>query len=128
MRDVITTAALLASGVLLCLAVLQAGLAAGRPWGRLAWGGSHEVLPSRLRVASAASIVLYACFAAIVLTAAGLVRLLGDGVTGVAIWVLTGYFALGVLMNGVSRSRVERAVMTPVCLLLAVCCLVVTTG
>lgn len=128
MRAVITTAALLASAVLLGLAGLQAGLAVGRPWGRLAWGGQHEVLPPRLRVGSAVSIALYAFFAAIVLTAAGMAELWGDGVTGVAIWVLTGYFALGILVNGVSRSRVERAVMTPVSLVLAVCSLVIALG
>jgi hypothetical protein len=122
---VLLTAVVVSSVVLLCLAVLQAGLAGGLPWGRLAWGGQHRVLPSRLRVGSAVSIVAYACFAAILLTAAGSVRLLGDGFTEVAIWVLTGYFALGVVVNGVSRSPVERAVMTPVCVVLAACCLVV---
>jgi hypothetical protein len=125
---VIPAAAVVASVVLLGLAVMQAGLAAGRPWGRLAWGGQHEVLPSGLRIGSGVSIALYALFAAVIVTAAAVARLLPEGVAGVAIWVLAAYFALGVLVNGVSRSPVERAVMTPVCLLLAVCCLVVALG
>ncbi|WP_233198143.1 hypothetical protein [Cryobacterium sp. Y50] len=47
---------------------------------------------------------------------------------GVAAWVLTGYFTLGVIMNGISRSKPERLVMTPVSLVLAGLCLVVAIG
>lgn len=39
--------------------------------------------------------------------------------------VLVGYFALGIVVNGISRSLPERLVMTPVVTVLAVCCLVV---
>jgi hypothetical protein len=118
---VVETAAVVACVILLGLAVLQAGLAAGRPWGRLAWGGQHEVLPRQLRISSAVSILVYVLFAAVALTAAGIVGLLPDGFASVAAWVITGYSALGVVMNGISRSKPERAVMTPVSLVLAVC-------
>ena len=46
----------------------------------------------------------------------------------VGIWVLTGSFTLGVLMNATSRSRPERMLLTPVALLLAGRCLVVALG
>ena len=121
----VAAAAIVASVILGGLALFQAGLAAGRPWGRLAWGGQHVVLPSRLRIGSAVSIALYAGIVAVLLTAAGLVGWLPQGFADVAIWVLVGYFALGVLMNGISRSRAERAVMTPLVLVLGLCCLVV---
>ena len=42
--------------ILAALAVFQLALAAGAPLGRFAWGGSHEVLPPRLRVGSLVSI------------------------------------------------------------------------
>jgi hypothetical protein len=118
---VVETAAVVACGILLGLAVLQAGLAAGRPWGRLAWGGRHEVLPRQLRISSAVSILVYLLFAAVALTAGGIVGLLPEGFAAVAAWVIAAYCALGVVMNGISRSRPERAVMTPVSLVLAVC-------
>jgi hypothetical protein len=105
------------------LAVLQALLAAGLPLGRFAWGGRHEVLPARLRAGSAVSIALYGVFAVLILEAAGALELLPDGVVDVAIWVLAGYFVLGIAMNAVSRSRSERLVMTPVVALLATACL-----
>lgn len=113
--------AYLAVLILAALAVFQAALLAGQPLGRFAWGGQHEVLPQNLRVGSGISIVLYAIFAIVILNKAGLLPL-GFSIPGFAIWVLAGYFTLGVLMNAISRSKPERNVMTPVALLLAVCC------
>ncbi|WP_411719766.1 hypothetical protein [Mycetocola sp.] len=120
-----TAAAILACLILAALAVLQAALIAGRPYGRFAWGGQHEVLPRNLRVGSAVSILLYAVFAIFILERAGLSDILPDAVAQVGIWVLTAYFSLGILMNGISRSKPERNVMTPVCLVLAGLCLII---
>jgi hypothetical protein len=116
--------AVLAVVVLAGLAVFQALLVAGQPLGRFAWGGQHTVLPTGLRVGSAVSIALYAGFAVLILCAAGALAVLPDGFVDVAIWVLAGYFALGIVMNGISRSRPERLVMTPTVLVLAAICLV----
>jgi hypothetical protein len=49
-------------------------------------------------------------------------------VAAVAVWVLTAYFGLGVVMNAASRSRPERLVMTPVALVLCGACLLVAAG
>jgi hypothetical protein len=57
------------------------------------------------------------------LQAAGVGSVLPRAFVDVALWVLVGYFALGILMNAASRSRPERLVMTPVALLLAAGCL-----
>ena len=114
--------------LLACLAVFQLLLVAGLPLGRFAWGGQHDVLSRGLRIGSAISVVLYAVIAAVVLQAAGEIDVFPDSVADVGIWVVTGYFALGILLNGISRSRYERLVMTPVVLVLAVCCLVVAVG
>lgn len=116
----VTTAAAAACVVLAALAVFQVALAMGAPIGRFAWGGQHEVLPTRLRIGSAVSVVLYAAIGAILLTRAGVITLgLGDRAVEIAAWVVTAYFALGILMNAISRSRPERLVMTPTCAVLA---------
>ena len=120
--------AVLGTVLLGALAVLQVLLAAGAPWGRLAWGGQHVVLPRRLRIGSATSVVLYVAIALVLLQRADAVSVLPHGLVGVLIWVLTGYFALGVVMNAVSRSRPERLVMTPVALALAGSCLLLALG
>ena len=118
------TAAVLAGVLLAGLAVLQGLLAAGAPLGRFAWGGQHRVLPAGLRIGSVVSIAVYVLFAVVLVAAA---RQTG-GVADVAVWVLTGYFVLGIGLNAISRSRPERLVMTPVVLVLAACCLVVALG
>jgi hypothetical protein len=121
---VIIAAATVGCAVLAGLTVFQAMLAAGRPWGRLAWGGQHVVLPTSLRIGSAVSIASYVVIALLMLSAAGVLTLLSDGFVDVAIWVLVGFFVLGIAMNAASRSRPERLVMTPVVTLLAAVCLV----
>jgi hypothetical protein len=122
-------AAIAACTILAALAVFQAALIAGAPIGRFAWGGQHDVLPPRLRVGSAVSIVLYAAFALVILERAGLVTVFGStGFVQVACWVLFGYFALGIVMNGISRSKPERYTMAPVSLLLAALVLLVALG
>jgi hypothetical protein len=63
--------------------------------------------------------------AAVLLDRATVVDLLPDAVSRVGAWVLVAYFTLGVLMNGISRSPAERAVMTPTTLALAVSSLLV---
>ena len=114
--------------LLAALAAFQVLLILGRPLGRFAWGGAHEVHPLRLRVGSAISIALYGLFAVVVLDRAEITDLLPDAMADVGIWVLVGYLALGTLLNGISRSKPERNVMTPTVLLLAVLCLVVALG
>src|SRR3954452_23659360 len=112
--------AFLAAVILAALAVFQAALISGAPLGHLAWGGQHKVLPGKLRVGSAVSIVLYGIFAYVALARAGLVGPLVDGTwTEVSTWVLCAYFALGTVLNGISRSRPERLVMAPAALALA---------
>jgi hypothetical protein len=119
-------AAIAATLVLAGLAIFQLLLASGRPWGRFAWGGQHDVLPTRLRVGSLVSVLLYAAMAALLLDRAGLLDTgLADGVVTTGTWVVTGYFALGIVANLASRSRPERLVMTPLVSLLFALALVV---
>jgi hypothetical protein len=122
-------AAIAACTILAALAVFQAALIAGAPIGRFAWGGQHDVLPPRLRIGSVVSIVLYAAFALVILERAELATIFGSaGFVQVACWVLFGYFALGIVMNGISRSKPERNTMAPVSLVLAVLVLIVALG
>lgn len=121
-----TSAAVVTCVLLAALAGFQFALALGVPWGRFAWGGQHEgPLPTGLRIGSAVSILLYVLFAAVLLDRSGLLDVLPDSVSRVSAWVLLGYFSLGVVLNGISRSRGERMLMTPTVLVLALCTLVV---
>ncbi|GHD41654.1 hypothetical protein D9V29_01830 [Mycetocola manganoxydans] len=121
-------AAVFACLILLALAVFQLLLIGGRPIGRFAWGGQHDVLPRNLRIGSMVSIVLYAVFMVVILERAGVTNVFPDAVAQVGIWVLTAYFALGILLNGISRSKPERNLMTPVCIVLAGLCLLIAVS
>ncbi|WP_281886736.1 hypothetical protein [Agromyces rhizosphaerae] len=120
--------ALALTAVLVLLAVFQLALVLGAPLGRFAWGGQHRLLPPRLRVGSAVSIVVYAFIAAIAWDRVGLIDIFGGAFSEVAMWVVVGYFALGILMNAVSRSVPERAVMVPVSIVLTGLSLLIALG
>jgi len=124
----ITASAVAACAVLGLLAVFQVALVLGAPIGRFAWGGKHDVLPSRLRVGSVISIVLYAVFALVLLDRAGLVDVMSDDVSKVGAWVLAGYFLIGIGMNAISRSKPERFTMAPVSAVLCITSVIVALG
>ena len=118
-------AATVATFVLATLALLQAGVAAGAPLGRFVWGGQHRTLPLRLRVGSAVSVPLYAGFALILLSRAGVLPAGDTGFVVVAAWVLVIFFTLGIFGNLASRSKAERQTMAPTSGVLAAAALIV---
>ena len=121
-------AAIVLCVILAALAVFQLALALGAPIGRFAWGGQHRVLPARLRIGSAISIVIYAIIAVLALDRAGLIDVVSDVVSTVGMWIVFAYFVIGIPMNAISRSRPERHTMTPVVVVLAVLSLLVALG
>jgi hypothetical protein len=115
--------------ILGALAVFQLALVFGAPLGRFAWGGADRVLPRSKRIGSVVSILLYAVFAWVFLMKADLLPMaLPEIVVDVAAWVIVGYFALGIPLNAISRSKPERYTMTPVVTVLALLGLVVALG
>lgn len=123
------TAAIVGCVLLVLLAVFQTCLAAGAPWGRLAWGGRSAILSTGLRMASFAAVFVYVFLAAILLDRAGLTRLLPwPMVVERGIWVVVGLFGLGLVLNLISSSRAERRLMSPVAALLTAAGIVVALG
>jgi len=118
-------AAIALTVILALLAVFQLALVLGAPIGRFAWGGTHRVLPARLRIGSAVSIVIYAVIAVLALDRVGAIDLVPDVVSTVGMWIVFAYFVLGIPLNAISRSRAERYTMTPVVAVLAVLSLIV---
>ena len=123
------TAAIVTCVLLGFLALFQIALALGAQLGEFAWGGKSKVLPTRLRIGSIVSILIYALIAIILLERAGLTHILGNSaVVQVGAWVVFAYFVLGILMNAISRSKKERYAMTPLTVILAALSLVVAIG
>jgi len=121
-------ASLIAVLILGGLIVFQLLLALGVPWGAAAWGGEHSgALPSNLRWGSVAAAGILGLAMWMVLARAGWLAP-GSNVLWVKIvtWAFTGYFAFNVVMNVLSKSALERAIMTPVSAILVVCLVLVS--
>lgn len=114
--------------VLALLAAFQLALVFGAPLGRFAWGGRHRVLPERLRIGSAVSIIIYVLIAVIAWDRVGAVDVFPSPFAEIAMWVIFAYFVLGILMNAISRSKPERCTMVPVTLVLAVLSFLIAMG
>ena len=121
-------ALVVALALLAALAVLQLLVASGLPYGRFVWGGTHRVLPHGLRVASAASVLVYAGLAALLLSRAGVLPAGDSAAVIVLTWVMFAFFAASVALNAISRSPAERWTMAPTSLLLAAATLVIALG
>ena len=124
-----TTAALasiLAAFVLSFVVIYQILLASGLPLGQAAWGGTHHVLPPRLRFASAVSSLLLGLAVWIVLARTGVVKIPWQpSAVRVGTWVIFCFLTLNTVSNLVSKSPIERKVMAPVALVCSICFLVV---
>jgi hypothetical protein len=121
-------AAIALTVILAVLAVFQLALALGAPLGRFAWGGQHRVLPTKLRIGSLVSIVIYAVIALLALDRSGAIDVVPDGVSTVGMWIVFAYFVLGIPLNAISRSKPERYTMTPIVTVLAALSLLVALG
>ena len=123
-------AGIVAVVLLVVIAVFQAALALGAPWGEAAWGGQNPgVLPRNLRIASGiAAVVIYPLIILLVLAGAGLID---DGWVPVDItivmWILAVLLTVGAVMNAISRSPRER-LWAPVALIVAICCALIAIG
>lgn len=112
------------------LVVFQLALAAGAPWGAAAYGGQSSRLPTRLRVSSAVAAVVWAALALCVGRTAGIPvwAPLPDPALPVVCWVVVGLTVVAVVLNAITRSRVERAIWLPVSAVLLVATVAVALG
>lgn len=104
-------------------------VAAGLPWGRFTQGGQHDgQLPIKGRMIAVASTIIIALFIIVALTRSGRILHEYSSVSHTAMWVVTVYMALGVVLNAISRCKAERNLWTPVVLILLLCSLVLSTS
>ncbi len=108
---------------LMCFQIL---LALGFPFGEAAWGGKHRILPPIFRFASLFAAAIFVFVSIIVLEKAGISSVFNNStVVTYGIWVFTAFFGLNTISNFMSRSKLEKRIMTPVSLTLSLLCLVV---
>ena len=110
----------------IALALFQAALAAGAPWGEVAWGGGDSHLSAAQRGASAVAALIYIAAALIVLGRAGIWGTRRNGIVfRWGTWFIAVAMAVGAFPNFISQSRWENFIFGPLALVLAVLCVVV---
>ena len=122
-------AGLVAGLLLLGIAGLYLALALGAPLGAYAWGGEHRgVLPQRLRTGSLVLTPLIVAMAVFVFIASGVVLPEWRRSMTWAVWVAFVFAVMITAASWRSKSREEKRIMAPVCLVVAGCLLMVQFG
>lgn len=114
----------------LMVSMFQLALVLGAPLGEYTLGGQNKgKLPNRLRAVSAFSLLVNLSIAGHYLAQTGLLSpILPDSLNGIVNWMLVGFTLLGLTMNSISRSKLERKMWVPVLLLSSVCAAIVALG
>ena len=108
---------------LMCFQIL---LALGFPFGNAAWGGKYRILPPIFRIASLFSAAIFVFVSIIVLEKAGVFSVFySPTVVTYGVWIFTAFLGLNTISNFMSRSKLEKRIMTPVSLTLSLSCLTV---
>ena len=126
-RSAATIAANIATLLFGIVIILQLLLALGILPVTMFWGGTQAELTLGLRLASVAGAIILALFAYVIRRRAGLI---GDPPPSTLIkilsWVITAFMVLNTLGNLASQSTAEKIVFTPLTILLAISCFIVS--
>ena len=123
---IVLIAAIIAVVLFTGMIVFQLLLVLGLPFGHLAYGGKYEKLPSKMKIVSLVGIVIFIFAILSVLERAGIIIIFNNPMfVTVFVWIIAIYLAFNTLMNAISKSKWEKLIMTPISLILAICCFIV---
>lgn len=106
-------------GLVALVMLFQLALAAGVPWGAYAMGGAFPgAFPPPMRVAALVQAVLLAAVGAVVLARAGLALPRWSRASRGLVWMVVAFLGVGVILNLITPSGMERAIWAPVAILL----------
>lgn len=112
-------AAWIFAGLITVVALFQLALALGAPWGGLAMGGAFPgTFPPAMRVAALVQIAVLAGVALVVLARAGLALPAWRRASRWLVWIVVGLLGVGVILNLLTPSHMERLIWAPVAILL----------
>ena len=108
---------------LMCFQIL---LALGFPFGQAAWGGKYKILPHGFRIASLFAAMIFVFASIIVLEKTEIFSVINSPtVVTYGVWIFAAFLGLNTISNFISRSKLEKLIMTPVSLTLGLLCLTV---
>ncbi len=113
--------ALIISCLLVVICILNVLLIFGFPLGEFTMGGQHKILPKKLRVMAALSLLIQIFITLFVLHTGGHFSFnFQEKVTKILCFVFAVYFTLNTFMNLISYSKKEKYTMTPLSLVTAI--------
>lgn len=122
MSTITSISAVIVILIFLGLSVFQFLLALGKPYGKAAYGGKYEVLPNNMRILSGVAILIFMIASLFV---AVRVEFLSNfpfpDIANLGVWVFAIYLSLNAVANFLSKSKLEKQIMTPLSLLAAIC-------
>ncbi|MDG0814026.1 hypothetical protein [Cohnella rhizosphaerae] len=123
---VVQAAAVIGAAIAALIAIFHLLLLLGLPLGAYSWGGKYAgILPPRVRWMSLPSAVLLAIIALMILAYADVIQMGDSAVAVIMIWAIAVFFGLNTLGNLASKSKREKAVMTPAAGMIFLCSLIV---
>lgn len=103
-------------------AVIYILIALGLPLGKFAMGGKYKIMPTKLRIAIAFSVLIQLFAILIILQAGGVLpTMLSMKITRMFCFIFAAYLSLNSLMNAFSNSKKEKYLATPLSTITAVC-------
>jgi len=110
------------AGLLAVVALFQLALALGAPWGSYAMGGAFPgTFPPAMRVAALVQVAILGGVGLVVLARAGLVLPSWLRTSRWLIWAVVVLLGVGVVLNLITPSEMERLIWAPVAVLLFLC-------
>jgi len=101
--------------LIVVVSLFQLALALGAPWGHLAMGGAFQgAYPAPMRVAALVQIGALSVMAMLVLSRAGLVLPAWRAVSKGMVWLVVFLAGVGVVLNLITPSPLERLIWAPV--------------
>ena len=123
---IVLIAAIIAVVLFAGMSFFQLLLVLGLPFGRLAYGGKYEKLPSKMKIISLIGIVIFIFTSLSVLERAEIIIIFNNLMfVTVVVWIIAVYLTFITIMNAISKSKWEKLIMTPISLTLAICCFIV---
>lgn len=126
MSMITSLAAIIAILIFTGLGIFQLMLALGKPYGKAAYGGKYEVLPDNLRYMSGVAVLIFLIASIFVAVEVEfIVNFPYSDISNIAVWAFAIYLLLNTIMNFLSKSDLEKKLMTPLSFTASICLFIV---
>ncbi|MHA1542688.1 MAG: hypothetical protein ACTSQH_06905 [Candidatus Hodarchaeales archaeon] len=112
------------------LSVFQLLLVLGKPYGKMAYGGTQdEVLPGKYRLMSALAIIIFLIASLLILVKVEIIETFPfPELVDLGLLLFALFLGLNTVANATSKSKSEKQIMTPLSLVACLCLIILAFG